>query len=136
MCQLKRSMPCDDLMSLEEAGCGSLQEEAIRFLDESSGALLQQSRNKRQCFSFDRPSENPATAALEAALSMDDAKAVNFKPDMIAFSLLHSWASDLSLHHHDYIPCPNQMKTGSIPSSHSVNEVAGMMSKMTTVSIA
>eukprot|EP00977_Amphora_coffeiformis_P011365 scaffold2744_cov160-Amphora_coffeaeformis.AAC.2 len=137
---LKRSMPCDDLISLRDAGFSNLQAEANRFLEESSRTILQQSRNKRQCLGFDSVTDkSPATAALEAALMMDDAIGFDTTPyesDLVQISFLSTWASDAVLFSHDYYTCTKQMHKGSIPSVNTVENVAGILSKLTTAPTA
>ena len=142
-------MPCGDLISLKDAGYSDLQTEANMFLEESSRAILQQSSNKRQCFGFDSTvttttdKKSPATAALEAALMMDDA--IGFDTlyndstsDLIQISFLSTWASEAVLFsHHDYFnACTKPMHKISIPSVNTVDNVAGILSKLTTAPTA
>ena len=132
-------MPCDDLISLKDDGGSALQVEANRFLEESSRFLLQQTRNKRQCLSFEgsyADKKNPATAALEAALSMDEAIGFDsIDSELVQISLLSSWASDAVLLSHDYFhSCTKQMHP--IPSVNTVENVAGILSKLTTAPTA
>ena len=139
-------MPCDDLISLKDTQGAVLQAEANRFLEESSRFLIQQSRNKRQCRSFGDSTStkiadktNPATAALEAALRVDDALFDScFDSELVQISLLSSWASDASFFSTtpDYVypdTCTKQMhKSSAIPSVNTVDNVAGILSKLTT----
>jgi len=133
-------MPCDDLISLKDAGYSNLQAEANRFLEESSKAILQQSRNKRQCLGIDSVTgKSPATAALEAALMMDDSVGFDssFDSDFVQIYFLSTWASaDAVLFSHDYYTCTKQMHNVPIPSVNTIDNVAGILSKLTTAPTA
>ena len=102
--------------------------------------MLVQSRSKRQCRGFDHISDkNPATAALEAALSMDDTIAFDStvdSSDLLQISLLSAWASEASLFHFDYLPCTKQMPKSIISSVNTVDNVASILSKLTTAPTA
>lgn len=98
--------------------------------------LLQQSSSKRQRLNVDSVSDkSPATAALEAALMMDDAIGFDslFDSDLVHISLLSTWTADSVLFSHDdYYPFTKQMYKGAIPSVYTVENVAGILSKLTT----
>lgn len=80
--------------------------------------------------------KTPATAALEAALRMDDAIGFDATVDseLVQISLLSSWTTDAVLLSHDYFPpsCTMQMRERAIPSVNTVENVAGILSKLTT----
>jgi hypothetical protein len=132
-----------------------MQAEANRFLERSSSVLLEHTKNKRQCFGFEtqgsscssnsnidhfEKKKNPATAALEAALVMDEAigfDTTTFDSDYVYMSIYSSFAVEsAALCSQDLFPFKHTNYKGTIPSVDTVENVAGILSKLSTSTAA
>ena len=135
---LKRSMPCEDLLSLSPTSEKALLE-ADKFLDDSVRSLLSKRRRvvadgRKGC------SDNPATAALEASLCFDYEFESEPFYDPIKISLLQGgYTSEYGFFPTERTPtfsCTNPHKNLSISSVHAVNEMTLALSYLSTASKA
>ncbi|KAL7580803.1 hypothetical protein ACA910_001080 [Epithemia clementina (nom. ined.)] len=137
---LKRSMPCEDLLSLSPTTEKALLE-ADKFLDDSVRSLLSK---RRRLMSDGRKgrSDSPATAALEASLSIDYEYEYDSDSlfDPIKMSLLHGgYSNEFGLFPTERKPtfsCTNPHKNISLSSVHAVNEMTVALSYLSTASKA
>ena len=122
---LKRSMPCNDLITMGAKETFAL--EASMFLDEPTRKILRGGSERKRL----RLSESPATAALEQALAIEDNDDdLDRKADELDSFLLFS-TCEVSLFKDLSMPCKHQRKK-IIPSVHSMNDVSHVMARLTT----
>uniref|UniRef100_A0A7S2VDU5 Uncharacterized protein n=1 Tax=Entomoneis paludosa TaxID=265537 RepID=A0A7S2VDU5_9STRA len=135
---LKRSMPCEDLLSLTPPQEKVLLE-ANKFLDDSVRSLLSSGKRRRVMNTDQDLLENPATAALEASLTFEDDYDTDFLFEPIKISLIPSTFNEFSFPSPDRTPnftCAKQHKTMSLASVQTVNEMTCALAYLSTATKA
>lgn len=136
---LKRSMPCEDLLSLSP-NTGKALLEADKVLDDSVCTLLSKRRRVIQDARKGRI-DSPATAALEASLSFDYDYAYDSEAffDPIKMSLLHGAYTEYGQYPTERIPsfsCTYPRKNISLSSVHGLQEMTVALSYLSTATKA
>jgi len=131
-------MPCEDLLSLTPPGEKVLAS-ADKFLDGSVRSLL--SSSKRRRVSNDE-NENPATAALEAALTFQEEYDTDFLFDsMMKHNLIPATCSEFTFptmmdSPNPTLSCTKQHKSVSLATVHTVTEMTRALAYLSTASKA
>lgn len=122
---IKRSLNCECLVTLKDAS--RLRAEADGFLEASNKRLRTENKNPLNPL--------PATAALEAALGMDDSLAFAFDYPLESSELFQISMFAMDSHSVLYgpkFPCTNMHDR----TAHSVDNVTRHLSKLTTATTA